>query len=56
MMARITADRLVRHPRESDFVLMRQPSGPAPTVMRSVTASVDTSAKRGGRRIDDASG
>jgi hypothetical protein len=31
MMARITADRLVRHLRRSGFVVMRQPDAPAPT-------------------------
>jgi hypothetical protein len=31
MMARITADRLVRHLQESGFVLMKQPSGTAPS-------------------------
>ncbi|WP_428484967.1 hypothetical protein [Rhodopila sp.] len=31
MMARITADRLVRHLRGSGFVVMRQPEAPAPT-------------------------
>ena len=31
MMARITADRLVRHLRESGFVLMKQPDGSAPS-------------------------
>jgi hypothetical protein len=33
MMARITADRLVRHLQGSGFVLMKQPDGQAPTVM-----------------------
>jgi hypothetical protein len=33
MMARITADRLVRHLQGSGFVLMKQPGGQAPTVM-----------------------
>ncbi len=32
MMARITADRLVRHLQGSGFVLMKQPSGQAPRV------------------------
>jgi hypothetical protein len=31
MMARITADRLVRHLLESGFVLMKRPEGTAPT-------------------------
>jgi hypothetical protein len=31
MMARITADRLVQHLRESGFVLMKQPEGTAPS-------------------------
>jgi hypothetical protein len=31
MMARITADRLVRHLQESGFVLMKQPGGTAPS-------------------------
>jgi hypothetical protein len=31
MMARITADRLVRHLRRSGFVVMRQSDAPAPT-------------------------
>jgi hypothetical protein len=31
MMARITADRLVRHLRRSGFVVLRQPDAPAPT-------------------------
>jgi hypothetical protein len=31
MMARITADRLVRHLREAGFVLMKQPLATAPT-------------------------
>lgn len=31
MMARITADRLVRHLQGSGFVLMKQPDGSAPT-------------------------
>ena len=34
MMARITADRLVRHLEGSGFVLMRQPARPAPSAMR----------------------
>ncbi len=32
MMARITADRLVRHLQGSGFVLMKQPGGQAPKV------------------------
>ena len=31
MMARITADRLVRHLQRSGFVVMRLPDAPAPT-------------------------
>jgi hypothetical protein len=31
-MARITADRLVRHLERSGFVLMKKPPAPAPTV------------------------
>jgi hypothetical protein len=31
-MARITADRLVRHLERSGFVLMKKPAAPAPTV------------------------
>jgi hypothetical protein len=34
MMARITADRLVRHLQESGFVLMKQPDGVAPSSLR----------------------
>lgn len=34
MMARITAERLVRHLEGSGFVLMRQPGGQAPSAMR----------------------
>lgn len=36
MMARITADRLVRHLEGSGFVLMKQPSDRAPSAMRRV--------------------
>jgi len=34
MMARITADRLVRHLEGSGFVLMRRPAGRAPSALR----------------------
>lgn len=37
MMARITADRLVRHLEGSGFVLMRQPAGRAPSALRRTT-------------------
>lgn len=36
MMARITAERLVRHLRESGFVLMKLPGGEAPTTVRHI--------------------
>jgi len=39
MMARITADRLVRHLRESGFVLMKQPGGKALSAMRAGSAT-----------------
>ena len=35
-MARITADRLVRHLQGSGFVLMKQPDGAAPTTVEHV--------------------
>lgn len=37
MMARITADRLVRHLEGSGFVLMKQPASQAPSALRRVT-------------------
>ena len=36
MMARITAERLVRHLRESGFVLMKLPGGEALTTVRHI--------------------
>ena len=42
MMARITADRLVRHLRESGFVLMKQPGGKAPSAMRAGLVTDET--------------
>ncbi len=34
MMARITAERLVEHLQRSGYVLMKRPTGPAPTTSR----------------------
>ena len=45
LMARITADRLVRHLQDSGFVLMKQPSRRAPAAMRSDDTPVDMGRK-----------
>ncbi len=52
MMARITADRLVRHLRGAGFVVMRQPTAPGPSdtvapapVRPSTAADQDADAK-----------